>query len=57
MVVLVTNNHLLETLEEAQKASYTFGNHHDRDKLPKPIKGEILIPSDQFFFFTHKVSI
>ena len=56
MVVLVTNHHVFQTLEQAQKASYQFGYHSDSGRWqPEKIKGDELIADNKSFFFTHCV--
>jgi len=58
MLVLVTNHHVFQTLEQARKATYQFGYQDDSDKWqPKLIKGEELISDNKSFFFTNRVSI
>ena len=53
MVVLVTNNHMLENLEQARDASYQFGYHFDNGSWePKKINGEDLVAEDETLFFT-----
>ena len=56
MVVLVTNNHVFQTLEQARSASYQFGYQSGSGKWqPKKILGEELIVNNKSFFFTHHV--
>ena len=60
MVVLVTNNHVFQTLEQARSASYRFGYLNDSTSgrwQPEKIKGEDLIVNNKSFFFTHHVCI
>ena len=59
MLVLVTNNHVFQTLEQARKATYQFGYHNDSGKwqLPESIKGEVLVRDNKSLFFTNHVSI
>lgn len=54
MVVLVTNNHVFQTLEQARSATYQFGYQSGSEKWqPKKIPGEELIVDNKSFFFTH----
>ena len=56
MVVLVTNNHVFQTLKQARKASYQFGYQSGSEKWqPKKIQGDDLIVDNESFFFTHHV--
>lgn len=58
MLVLVTNNHVLETLEQARSASYQFGYQTDNEKWqPELIIGEDLIVDNKDFFFTHRAQV
>ena len=58
MVVLVTNNHVFQTLKQARSASYQFGYQSDSEKWqPKKIPGEELIVDNKSFFFTHHVCV
>ena len=54
ILVLVTNNHVFQTLEQALKASYQFGYHTDSEKWqPDLIEGKDFIVNNKDFFFTH----
>lgn len=54
MVVLVTNNHVLHNLGQAQMACYRFGYQSDSKRWqPELISGEDLVNADGSFFFTH----
>ena len=56
MVVLVTNNHVFQTLEQAMNASYQFGFLSDSGRWqPEEIKGKDLIVDNKKFFFSHQV--
>ena len=58
ILVLVTNNHVFQTLEQALKASYQFGYHTDSEKWqPDLIKGEDLIYNNEDYFFTHHAQV
>ena len=56
MVVLVTNNHVFQTLEQAMNASYQFGFQSNSGRWqPEEIKGKDLIVENKQFFFSHQV--
>ena len=53
--VLVTNNHIFQSVDQARNASYTFGYHHNSHELQNPglIQGNDLVPDNASFFYTH----
>lgn len=58
MVVLVTNHHVFQTLEQARSASYQFGYQSSSQKWqPKVIEGKDLIVNNKSLFFTHRYHV
>ena len=53
VTVLVTNNHVIKTLDEALEATYQFSYlRSDSDDTPHPIRGVDLILRNNHGFYT-----
>jgi len=56
ITVLVTNNHVFPTREQARKATFCFGYQSTTGSQPEEIEGEKLI-DENALFKTNKVSV